>query len=262
MDGRRRPQGAGPGPLTLAIDVGGSGLKASVLDAAGAMTVDRVRVATPYPLPPERLVDSLVELVAPLGAYDRVSLGFPGMVRDGVVRTAPNLATEEGPGSPTDPAIADAWDGFALAEVLTERLGRPTRVLNDADLQGGAVVQGEGLEMVVTLGTGFGTALYHQGRLCPHLELGHHPFREDETYDEQLGDVARRHVGRKRWNRRVREAIAILHVLCRYDHLYVGGGNAKHLEGDLGPRVSVVDNKAGILGGIKLWEDGSGGSGG
>jgi polyphosphate glucokinase len=242
-------------PLTLAIDVGGTGLKASVLDADGRMVADRVRVATAYPSPPERLVDELVALVAPLPHADRVSVGFPGVVRNGLVLTAPHFVTASGPGSRVVPSLVAAWRRFDLARALSERLSVPVRVANDADLQGMDVVKGEGVELVVTLGTGVGTAVFSDGRLAPHLELAHHPFRKGQTYNEQLGDAALHRIGPRRWRKRVRKALANFSVLLNYDHLYVGGGNARLLVGHLGPEATIVDNIAGILGGIRLWED-------
>lgn len=246
------------GPVTLAIDVGGTGLKASLLDASGKMVADRVRIPTTYPCPPDAMVGKLVGLVAPLRDYDRVSVGFPGVVRKGHVLTAPHFVTKDGPGSEVVGELVTAWSGFDLAGELESRLGRPARAANDADLQGAAVVSGDGLEMVLTLGTGFGTGLFYEGRLAPHLEMAHHPFRHGETYNEQVGDTALQAIGHKRWNKRVEKAITCLFELLHYDHLYVGGGNAKHLTIDLGPLGKVVDNTAGILGGIWLWDDARG----
>jgi polyphosphate glucokinase len=241
------------GPLTLAIDVGGTGLKASVLDAEGAMVADRVIVKTTYPCSPSKLVDDLSALVAPLPPADRISAGFPGMIRKGKVLSAPHFVTEGGPGTKVDDALTAQWEHFDLAAALKKRLGKPTRVANDADLQGAAVVDGKGLELVITLGTGVGTALFFDGRLLPHLEFAHTPFRKGETYNEQLGDVTRKEIGNGRWNKRVRRAVDNMRALSFFDHCYIGGGNAKHLTGDLGADVSTVDNTAGILGGIKLW---------
>src|SRR6185295_4567406 len=124
------------GPITLAIDVGGTGLKASALDAAGKMLTDRLRVETPYPLPPTRLIEELRELIKPVGTYDRVSVGFPGMVRGGIVFTAPHLVLSSGPDSKVDPQSLKAWTHFDLAAALTAALGKPARVVNDADMQG------------------------------------------------------------------------------------------------------------------------------
>lgn len=241
-------------PATLAIDVGGTGLKASVLDADGKLIADRVRVPTPYPCPPEHLVEQLASLVAPLPAYERVSVGFPGVVRKGRVLTAPHFVTAAGPGTEVVSKLVAAWSGFDLEGALTARLGRPVRTANDADLQGLDVVAGDGLEFVVTLGTGVGTALFLDGVLAPHLELAHHPFRKGETYNEQLGDAALKRIGTKKWRRRVDRAIVNFSVLLNYDRLYVGGGNSRLLVGHLDPAITIVDNLAGILGGIKLWE--------
>jgi polyphosphate glucokinase len=248
-------------PYTLAIDVGGTGLKASVLSKSGAMVADRVKTETKYPLPPDGdtgLIAALTELVKPLPEADRVSCGFPGMVRHGVVLSAPHYICKKGPGSAVDKKLVEAWAHFDLATALSKALGKPTKVANDADVQGAAVVQGKGLEVVITLGTGMGSAFFLDGHLMPHLELGHHPFRKDETYDENLGELARKQKGDESWNHRVREAIDRLEALFFYDHLYIGGGNARRIDRDeLGERlekITIVDNTAGILGGIKLWE--------
>ncbi|HUC05624.1 MAG TPA: ROK family protein [Acidimicrobiales bacterium] len=248
-------------PFTLAIDIGGTGLKASVLSETGGMVAARVKVATTYPMPPQGaqgLVTKLAKLVEPLPESDRVSCGFPGMVRNGHVLGPAHFARAKGPGSPIDAALVDEWTGFNLAGALGDALDKPTRVANDADIQGMAVVAGKGLELVITLGTGFGTALFLDGALMPHLELAHHPFRKGGTYNDQIGELARKTDGEKKWNERVREAIGCMKALFFYDHLYIGGGNARRVDrdglGDLIEQITVVDNTAGILGGIKLWE--------
>ena len=225
---------------TLAIDVGGSHVKASVLDERGHMLHDRVKVDTPKRLTPPRLVTLIAKLVAPLPRFDRVSVGFPGVVRSGVVRTAPNLGT-------------DRFRGFNLARALERRLRKPVRVENDADVQGLAVVKGKGVEMVITLGTGFGSSIFVDGRLGPHLELAHHSFRKDKTYEDELGDAARQRVGNASWQRHVVEAIESLRNLTNFDHLYIGGGNARLLDVKLPRDVSIVSNTAGIIGGVRLW---------
>lgn len=235
------------GPFTLAIDIGGTGLKASVLDVKGNMTTERVRIDTPQPCSPKLLVDGLVGLAAQLEGlgqrWDRISVGFPGLIRHGIIHTAPNLGT-------------DAFAGFNLATAIEKKLGAPVRAVNDADMQGLAAIKGKGVELVCTLGTGFGTALFNDGRLQVHLEIAHLPFRKGETYDQQLGDRARKAIGTKKWLQRVHEAIANMYTLTNYDHLGIGGGNAKHLEGEkLAKNISLVDNSAGILGGIRLWDD-------
>jgi polyphosphate glucokinase len=242
------------GATTLGIDVGGSGLKASVLDASGEMETKRVRIPTTYPLSPRALVKALVALVEPLPSYDRISLGFPGVVRGGRVLSAPHFVTVGGPGTKVNDQLVRAWSRFDLAGALEGALHRPTRVANDADIQGAAVIEGEGLELVVTLGTGVGTGLFWNGQLAPHLEIAHHPFRRGETYNEQLGKAARKKVGTKHWRKRVNLAIDTLYELVHYDHLYIGGGASGRLAGHVAEGITLVDNKAGILGGLKLWE--------
>jgi polyphosphate glucokinase len=248
-------------PHTLAIDIGGTGLKASVLDSSGTMVASRVRIATSYPLPPvgeDSLLTRLGRLVAKLPDADRVSAGFPGMVRNGVVLSAPHFVTKDGPGTDVDPALEAAWEHFDLAEGLRTMTGKAARVANDADVQGLAVVTGKGLEVVITLGTGFGTALFLDGSLMPHLELAHQPFRKGDTYNDQLGERTRKAIGDPRWNRRVGRAVTNLDEIFFFDRLFIGGGNARRVDlaglGDVAERVTIVDNSAGILGGIKLWE--------
>jgi polyphosphate glucokinase len=228
-------------PRTLAIDIGGTGIKAALLDDAGSLIGERQRVPTPpKPVAPEDLVRAIDQAAAPLGTFERVSVGFPGYVRDGRVITAPNLGT-------------DALAGFDLQSVLAEHLGKPVRVLNDADVQGFGAIKGQGLEMVLTLGTGAGTALFHDGEIMPHLELAHHPVSGNKTYDQYVGNAARRKKGKKAWNKRVAKVIDILREVVRFDHLYIGGGNAKDITFALPPDVTIVPNTDGLTGGIRLW---------
>lgn len=231
---------AAPKPLvTLAVDIGGTGVKTMLLDEAGNPLSERLRDETPKPAEPLPIVEIIVAQAAKHGAFDRVSVGFPGVVHDGVIATAPNL----------DPS----WAGVDLAATLAERLGRPTRVLNDADVQGFGAIAGKGVELVVTLGTGLGSALFVDGRLVPNLELAHHAFRDGKTYEECVGAKALSKLGKKRWNKQVRKAIAQLDHAINYHALFIGGGNAKKLEGELPARTSVVSNACGLLGGIALW---------
>lgn len=239
---------------TLAIDIGGSGVKASVLDPQGELIVDRVRVDTPYPCPPEELVATIVDLTAELPTAHRASVGFPGLVRDGRVIEVPSLS-RPAYDAERDPHLASLWFGFDLGSALAQVLAIPTLVVNDADMQGCAVVSGQGMEFVLTLGTGVGTALFHEGHLLPHLELSHGPFRDGQTFDTALGNVERKKIGKKRWIKRVREAIECFDETLVFDHLYVGGGNAKHLDpADVGPKGVIISNAAGVIGGVRLWK--------
>ena len=239
---------------TLSIDVGGSGVKATVLDAVGEMVAERVRIPTPYPCPPEQLISIVVELSNMLPKADRASLGFPGLVRKGIIFHVPSLSRSVKDG-PLDPTYKQMWFRFDLETELGKKLNIPLKVANDADVQGSAVIEGYGLEFVMTLGTGVGAALFQDGELMPHLELGHAPFRNNEEFEEQLGNAARERIGVERWIGRVKKAVKAYDQFLFYDHCYIGGGNSKHLKNvDLGPKVTRVSNKAGLLGGIRLWE--------
>lgn len=226
----------------LAIDIGGSGLKAAILDREGQMLTERVRVETPHGITPDVLLKALVDLIDPLTEYDVVSVGFPGVVRKGKIITAPNLGTKE-------------LKNYDLGLALEKQLGKPVRVLNDADMQGFAAIEGRGVEMVITLGTGFGSALFLDGELGPHLEISHIPFRNSKDYDSQLGNEARKKVGNKRWNRRVARAIKIMRILTNFDKLYIGGGNADKINFKLDPDVQIISNDAGVKGGAWLWRN-------
>ncbi|MGH7056270.1 MAG: ROK family protein [Acetobacteraceae bacterium] len=227
---------------TLAIDIGGSHLKAGILDPAGALQGERARVATPHPATPTAVVAALSELCRPLAAFDRISIGFPGFVRGEKVLTAPNLGTAH-------------WSGFALSAALADALGKPARMLNDASVQGLGVIQGQGVELVLTLGTGMGFALFQHGVLAPHLEMSQNPVRRRKTYDEYIGHGALEAIGKRRWNKRIHRVISIFETVVRYDVLYLGGGNATLVTLPLQENVRVVDNEAGITGGVRLWDN-------
>ena len=242
------------GPRTLAIDVGGTGLKAVVLDPEGEMISERVRVETPYPCPPSVLLDELDKLAKTQPEYDRVSVGFPGAIRRGRVREVPAFS-RRGQGEPPDPDLVRKWSGFELEDHLQERFGRPTRVANDADVQGCAVATGTGMELVITLGTGVGCAVFFDGALLPHMELSHGRFAEGLSIEVACGDHHREKIGNKAWRKLVMSALDTFEAMVLPAHIFIGGGNAKRLAPDtLGPNRTVVPNISGLLGGIKLWE--------
>ncbi|HET9597651.1 MAG TPA: ROK family protein [Anaeromyxobacteraceae bacterium] len=229
-----------PDPRTLCIDIGGTGLKVMVVSVSGAPLSERRIVATPKPGTPRAVSAALRTILPDPDVYDRLSAGFPGVVQDGVVRTAPNL----------DPS----WAGFDLAAALRKATGKPTRVLNDAGVQGHGVIRGRGVEMCVTLGTGFGFSLFVDGRYVPNIELAHHPFHGGKTYEQLLGKKALARLGRRRWNAMLARAIDQLDHTFNYDALYIGGGNSANVSITLPRNVKRVDNVSGLLGGVKLWE--------
>jgi polyphosphate glucokinase len=228
-------------PITISIDIGGSGLKAMLLDAKGHPVSERQRVATPAIPTPRAVLIGLEELRKTLPNFDRVSIGFPGVVKKGVTYTAANLHT--------------MWYGFPLESELAKRWKKPVRLANDASVQGYGCIKGNGVELAITLGTGLGSSLFTDGRLCPGLELGHHPWKRDREYEDYLGRRGLDKFGKKRWNKLLQEAIEQTAKLFNWDHLYLGGGNAKKIDFKPGKNVEIVSNEAGLLGGVALWRN-------
>ncbi len=231
---------AAPAAVTYCIDIGGTGIKGLTVDAAGQPTTERVRMPTPQPATPQAVLQAIGEIAGKMPPFDRVAAGFPGVVVNGVVHTAPNLD--------------DAWAGCDLAAALEQTTGRPARVANDAGVQGLAAIEGKGTELVITLGTGMGFALYIDGRYVPNIEMAHHVFHKDKTYEERIGERALKKVGRKRWNKRVLDAIHHLEPVFNYRVLYLGGGNSRLIHFALPPNARIIENVSGLLGGFRLWQ--------
>jgi polyphosphate glucokinase len=230
------------GLRTLAIDVGGTGIKMLVLDAAGQPINERARELTPKPANPKPVLALIKKMLEAQPHFDRVSVGFPGVVIGGVVHTAPNLNKV-------------TWPGVNFQAELERLTGVPVRVMNDADLQGYGVISGKGVELVLTLGTGLGAALFVNGHLVPNLELGHHPFEKGKTYEERVMDSAMKRVGKKEWNKRVKAALDTLQPIFNYELLHLGGGNAEHIKFKLPANVRLFTNVDGMTGGARLWDD-------
>lgn len=225
----------------LTFDIGGTHIKATVLDQHGESLQDFKKTSTPKPGTPESVLDALCGLAREFTNYDRISVGFPGYVKKGIVFTAPNLGNA-------------AWQQINLNSLLTDALGKPVRIVNDADLQGLAVVSGVGLEMVITLGTGFGTSFLLDGNLLPHFEIAHHPITKKNTYDSYIGTRALDKIGREKWNTRMERVLTTLKLVFNYDRLYISGGNASKLDFALGEHIEIVRNRDGIKGGAKVWQ--------
>ncbi|HET9959105.1 MAG TPA: ROK family protein [Polyangiaceae bacterium] len=230
-----------PGLRTLSVDIGGTGIKMIVLDEKGQPITDRIRWLTPQPANPKNILEVIKQMLSAVGRFDRVSVGFPGVVVGGVVQTAANLDSK-------------AWKGFDLEKALVRITQVPSRVMNDADLQGFGVIEGRGVELVLTLGTGLGSALFVDGILVPNLELGHHPFMKGKTYEQRVCDAAYHRLGKKEWSQRVGEMIDQLAPILNYDVMHLGGGNAQNLRLKLPRNVKLFDNVDGMTGGIRLWE--------
>lgn len=227
--------------ITLALDVGGTGVKGCLLNEKGKPLTARERFETPDPATPTAILRVFDLIAKKVGDFDRVSVGFPGVVKNGATLTAHNLNPK--------------WIGFDLQKVLSRHWRKPVRVANDAAVQGLAAIDGKGVELVITLGTGFGSSLFIDGKLVPGLELAHHPWLKSKTYEEYFGRKAFKKLGRKRWNKHLETAITQIEALFNCDHLYIGGGNSTKIDFQLPKGVTRVPNEDGLLGGAALWKN-------
>ena len=226
---------------TLAVDIGGSSIKILALNDQGAPVTETLSQPTPEPAAPEAVFALVRDMADTLPPHRRVSVGFPGVVKNGVAENAPNLGDE-------------LWRGVRLNERLTHLLQRPVRAVNDADLQGLGVVRGKGVELVVTLGTGMGAALFTGGVLVPNLELGHHPLRDGKTYEDFVRDSELKRIGPAAWTARVLDAIEQLAPIFNYDTLHLGGGNVRHLQTDLPENARLFSLAEAMRGALRLWD--------
>lgn len=217
-------------PLTgvaLGIDVGGTGTKAAIIDLATAELVTaRVRQKTPQPSEPAAVIETVAAVVeqvlAEHGPVDvlPVGCGLPGPIKYGRMKMAANL--DKG------------WVDFDATGALSERLGRPVHVINDADAAGMAeLAYGEakdqpGTNILLTIGTGIGSALISEGRLVPNTELGHLSMH-DQAAETLVGGAARdrRGLAWKRWAREFNEYLAMLEFFFWPDRIILGGGVSK-----------------------------------
>ena len=247
-----------PSTSTLVIDCGGGGIKATVIDETGTMRAQPERVPTPYPLTTKLFVKTLVDLSKRMPTATHATVGLPGMIRHGVVVATPHYVTVRGPRTRIDPDLVKQWNGFDAREALREAWGIPVLVLNDAEVHGAGVVAGKGLELVLTLGTGLGCALFDGGRLAPHLELSQAPVRWGLSYDTYSGEHERRRLGDSLWSRRVVRCIDGLRPMFLWDRLYLGGGNSRHITpsqiAKLGDDTVIVPNAAALVGGARAWQ--------
>lgn len=225
----------------LSVDIGGSNIKSCLLSPQGATLSEYTKLPTPENATPEAVLTVIKQLAATMPPFGKVSVGFPGYTKSGTVYTAPNLGK-------------GAWEKIEFAQMVSNLLDKPVRLINDADQQGLGLVDGKGFEIVLTFGTGLGTALLFDGELLPHLELSHLPIHKDKDYDDYVGDKALKKHGDKEWKERVQRVIDIYKTVFNYDKLYLGGGNAKYIDFKLEDNVVIASNREGIKGGAKLWK--------
>lgn len=235
--------------IALGIDIGGSGIKAapvSLID--GVLTQKRLRIDTPNPSKPEKVMDVVANLVADFGLSGPIGCTFPGIVRKGVTHSAANVDAE--------------WIGFPAERAFTEKLGQPVYLLNDADAAGlaeqsfGAASKQEGTILMLTLGTGLGSALIRNGILVPNTEFGHLSMYGDSA-ERYMTDSARRRekLSWADWASRINEYFKITDLLLSPDLYILGGGVSNKYDKFLpllnanAPIVPArLRNRAGIVG--------------
>jgi polyphosphate glucokinase len=214
----------------LVVDVGGSHVKMLVNGQR-----ERRRFTSGDSLAPDQMVSGVLEHTSDW-SYDYVSVGVPGVVRDGrLVREPVNLGT--------------GWVGFDFEAAF----GKPTKVLNDATMQA-LGSYGGGRMLFLGLGTGLGSTMILDGVIQP-MELGHLPFRK-ATFEDYVGDRGLERLGRKRWRKAVHETIEYLYAALEPDYIVLGGGNAEKL-GELPETVRLGQNEDAFLGGFRLWLEGA-----
>jgi len=211
----------------LGIDIGGTGIKAAMVDLANRQLVsDRIRELTPRPATPEAVMDVVAKVVHKLEATGELTegvpggAGFPSVIRDGQAMTATHGV--------------DSWIGAPVQRMLEERLGRRLLVINDADAAGiaemahGAGIGHPGVVLLLDLGTGIGSALFVNGKLVPNLQLGHVEFHGQDA-ETRLSPAARarRKMGWKQWGREFNELLARYEQYLWPDLIILGGGMAK-----------------------------------
>ncbi len=233
----------------LGIDIGGSGVKGAVVDSdTGALLEERFRFETPVPATPDAVAETVAQLIQHFDWQGPVGCGFPAAIREGVALTAAN--------------IAESWIGTDVAALFSRATSCPTWVLNDADAAGvaemafGAGKDRLGTVLIVTVGTGLGTALFYRGQLFPNTELGHIEIRGKDA-EMRASDAARQRedLSWEKWAGRFNEYLLTMERLFWPELIIIGGGVSKKPERFmpyLTVRATVVPaqlrNEAGIVG--------------
>jgi polyphosphate glucokinase len=208
----------------LGIDIGGSGIKGAPVDTdSGALLDSRFRLPTPSPAKPRTVAETVGEIADHFKWKGRLGIGFPGVVRKGTTWTAVN--------------IHDDWVGLDAAKFIKKITARKTCIINDADAAGlaemafGAGKDHRGVVLLVTIGTGLGTALFTDGKLLPNCELGHIEMGgvDAEWY---ASDAARKRekLSWKKWGQRFNEYLSTMEKLFWPDLIILGGGVSKKFE--------------------------------
>jgi polyphosphate glucokinase len=239
----------------LAIDIGATNIKFCRVDSFGELLESVRRRPTPYPCSPERLVELLSERILNSEAT-KVGVGFPGDFDDGHVLQPGNLSRPGGVTTDVDPTLESLWIGFPLQDALCERVHRDVRVVNDAKMAALGCVLGEGVEVVLTLGTGLGLALCVEGSMRRVRDVGREVFRDNMTFDQLLGERSRA-TDEGAWLRCVHDAIGKFGSEFGATIVHLAGGNARRVEPDqfhdLPYRIIINGNQAPLHGAARLF---------
>jgi len=239
----------------LAIDIGATNIKFCHVDAQGELLEPIRRKPTPYPCSPNRLVELLSERILQSDAKS-VGVGFPGEFDDGHVIRPGNLSRPGGVTTEVDPELEEQWRGFALQDALQLSTGRDVRVVNDAKLAALGCCEGEGVELVLTLGTGLGLSLCIDGQLQRVRDVGAAPFENGMTYDQLIGERGRAHDERK-WFHSLERAIKNFCEEFDASVVHLAGGNARRVAPSHlalpGCRVVINGNQAPLHGAARLF---------
>ena len=217
-------------PRTLAVSIDPPELAATLLGPDGAVVAGPARAAVADE--PHDVLRSLWALVESLGEFDRISAGYAGAVRDGVT------------------SGTNGWNDFALEAALAAESLRPARAISTAELA--VTVEGIGVELALTIGERFTSALYVHGIALPNFELGRHRFRKKLSYAEYVAGDAFTQLGRKKWNKRVHRVIEEVLAVWNPRRLYLGGRDARLIYGEL-PEHVVVVTASPLAGALELW---------
>jgi polyphosphate glucokinase len=239
----------------LAVDIGATTIKFGVVNFDGELVEDVVRMPTPYPCSPGRLIDLVTDRIEASGC-SRVGVGFPGDLNEGRVVEPGNLSRPMGFTSEIDPLLLQEWQNTNLEEAFRRASSQDVRVVNDATLAALGCCEGEGNELVFTLGTGFGIALVVNGSVTKIRDVGAEVFVEGQSYDRLLGEFARSN-DQARWNGLLLAAVNRFVEEFSADTVHLGGGNSRRVDmtlfSDVEYRIVVNGNDATLRGAVKLF---------
>jgi polyphosphate glucokinase len=240
----------------LAVDIGATTIKFGVVDPEGQLVDEVLRMATPYPCSPSRLVEFITEQIS-LSGCSRIGVGFPGDLREGLVIEPGNLSRPKGFTSDIDPLLLAEWKNINLEQAFRSACHQDVRVVNDATLAALGCSEGTGNELVFTLGTGFGIALVVDGDLVKIRDVGAEMFSDGQSYDRSLGEFARSQ-DEIRWNELLHRAVNNFVDEFSADTVHLGGGNSRRVDltkfYDAEYRIVVNNNDATLRGAVKLFD--------